>query len=509
MTEEQQIQSERELAYCNLKYFRKRVCKYLDFQPFHEKLDNVLNSKSRYKRIMIPRNHLKSSAIMSWLLQKILKEPNLSVLYESSIYAQAKRYLSEMREHIESPRWVSLFGNWIGSPWTDSAITINRRTRPQPAPTISASGLDKAQTGQHYDIVILDDLVDELNSKTQEGREKPINRYKQALSLLRPGGIIIMIGTPWDEKDLYGWIDSNPDIAALFETIRFDIYNDDKSILFHQKFCETIAEEKLTGKRSFESLRTQLGPYQFSCQYRINATAEDFSEFKKSWLKHDSVDAVNSRLKKEGKIAIFCDPAMGKEATINPCDTAIIISHFMQENKCDVLFNDVSTCTPGDTVTKLHTYASKYASIGKDVEVFIEDVGFQGVLITLLEKKRSESGVYYQVTPVKPNGDKDRRIRGLFPYYKFSQITHSEAIKGGALEYQLCRFPKDRKKDAIDAWSQFVYSMTFPVKIVSDDRIDIPYRNVFSQRAPLDKKVNKNYSDHTYLGSEGEMFSVG
>lgn len=507
------IKHEREYAMRNFKYFRKRVCNYRDFQDFHDGLDRVLFSPSRYKLIKIPRNHLKSSDMMAYVLFSLVEDPDLSVLYESSVYAQAKKYISEMKGHMQSDRWKSLFGDWEGTPWSDSQITVSRRTKLQPAPTISASGLDKSQTGQHYDLIILDDLVDELNSKTTEGRLKAINRYKQALSLLRPDGRIILIGTPWDRNDLYGWIEKDPAISSMFEMFCMDVYDKSGRIRFHQKFCEKIQEEvDNPGKRSLEALRIQLGAYQFSCQYRVNPEAEEFSEFKRTWFRWSPVEAVEDRLKNNrGKVCIFCDPAMGKDATVNPCDTAIIVCHFMPYHRMDVIDHEVGCFTPGDTVHRLHYLASKYAVNG-DVEVFIEDVGFQGTLITLLERERSEGGgPYFQVFPAPPKGDKDRRIRGLFPYYQNGQITHSEKIRGLELEDQLYRFPKDRKKDAVDAFSQFVYYVSFPLKQVPPEAQVLmeTSRMVYSQRAPKQGVKKNKYSDESYLGTQGEMFNIG
>lgn len=519
ITEQDLIERERALCLQDFSYFRDTICGYRDFQPFHDKVDKVLLSPSKYKRIIIPRNHLKSSAVMSWVLWCILKNPDLSILYESSIYAQAMKYLGEMKKHLESPVWNKYFGDWVGKPWTDSQLMVNKRKKIQPASTISASGVDKAQTGQHYDIIVLDDLVNENNSKTIDQREKVIDRYKQALSLLRPQGIVVVVGTPWDRDDLYGWMDKNPSIIGLFEQIKLDVYDEDGRILFHEKFCETIEEEKVNPhKRSLENLRVQLGAYQFSCQYRCNAEAEDFAEFKKSWLKWSPVKDINSRLKSmRGRVIIKCDPAMGKEHTKRPCDTAIIHAHYMPNHKIDVLFEDVTICTPGDTIEKLHSYAMAYVGMGLEVEVMIEDVGFQGYLVTRVEEKMRASGRHYSVISVPPIGDKHKRVRALFPYYQSGQITHSEAIKGKKLEDQLIRFPRGDKIDAADAHSQYINMINFPIvhhkKSPEDFDYGVPVKDAFndrSRRAPLDKGRKQQSSERSYLSeTKGIFYDIG
>ena len=135
----QLLEIEKNLAYTNLDYFRKRVCDYHDFQDFHKQIDEILLSTSKYNLIIIPRNHLKSSDVMSWIMFTLLKDPNLSFLYESSVYEQATKYVSAMQRIIEDAKWQSLYGNWKGDVWTSKQFTINKRTIHQPAPTICAA----------------------------------------------------------------------------------------------------------------------------------------------------------------------------------------------------------------------------------------------------------------------------------------------------------------------------------------------------------------------------------
>ena len=364
ITHAQLLEIEKNLAFTNLDYFRKRVCDYHDFQDFHKQIDEILLSTSKYNLIIIPRNHLKSSDVMSWILFTLLKDPNLSFLYESSIYEQATKYVSSMQRIIEDAKWQSLYGNWKGDVWTSKQFIINKRTIHQPAPTICASGIDKTQTGQHYDVIVADDIVDEHNSRTPEGRQKVIDRYKQYLSLLRPHGRIILVGTPWDEEDLYGWIQKQPKVLGQFRVLRLGAYKPDGSILFPQKYVETIEEEmrpENIGKRSFEGLRIQYGPYLFNCNYLCVPFRGEEAEFKPDWIKHDSYQNCLLRLKeKTGKVYIFCDPAMGKESTKDPCDVGLIATHFMPDHAIDVLEDQTRRITPGDTIDWLEAIALRY-----------------------------------------------------------------------------------------------------------------------------------------------------
>lgn len=449
---------------------------------------------------------------MAYALWRIVKTPDLSILYESSIYEQAKRYLGEMQNILNSKPFKVALGNWKGDIWRDSELLVSKRKVFQPAPTISASGLDKTQTGQHYDIIIADDIVDEHNSRSTDGRQKVIDRYKQYQSLLRPGGELILAGTPWDEEDLYGWLHARGQekILSQFNTLRFGAYDEFGQIRFKEKFCETIEEETMyenKNKRSFESLKIQLGHYKFSCNYLCYPQRGDEAEFKESWLKRSSYEDCLDRLRsRPGKMYIFCDPAMGKDHTKEPCDVGIIVAHFMPDHMIDVIEDHTNRMTPGDTLEILHVIAKKYAET-IDVEVLIEDVGFQGVLITLLQEKMSKGGVHYQVTPHRAIGDKDKRIRGLFPFYQYGQVRHSDKVANKKLEAQLRRFPMDRLKDAIDAFSQFTTAFSWPMKQSRKEPEflkEIPeYR--YTQRAyPNKKKQDVGYAGEvSYMANKG------
>jgi hypothetical protein len=498
--------------------FRKRICGYKDFEQFHQNLlDPVLTSDAKSKLIIIPRNHQKSSAIMAYALWRIVKNPNLSILYESSVYEQARKYLGEMSNIISSEPWKLIFGDWKGSIWRDNELLVNKRKAFQPAPTISTSGIDKTQTGQHYDIIIADDIVDEHNSKTQDLREKVIDRYKQYQSLLRPGGELILTGTPWDEEDLYGWLhqEKQTKILGQFATLRIGAYDEHGQIRFKKKFCETIEEENLPenrGKRSFESLKITYGPYKFSCNYLCYPHRGDEAEFKQEWIKRSTASDCVERLKnRPGKVYIFVDPAMGKENSKEPCDAGIIVTHFMPDHMIDVLEDFTNRMTPGDIVEIAHVLASKYVQY-TDVEVYIEDVGFQGVLITLLNERRASEGVYYLVSPAFPRGDKEKRIRALFPFYQFGQIRHSDNIKEKKLERQLIRFPLDRLRDAADAFSQFTYLLQWPMKKIKEEPDfikEIPVSRFTRYAKPNEKKnqQDQTYGEVSYMGkSKGTLF---
>lgn len=478
-------------------FFRHRISGYKKIgKDFHFELDRRLSAQGRYKLINIPRNHYKTTQVLSWIQQRIAQNPNISVLYETSVAEDAKRSILEIRSAFESAAFRDIFGDWRGQPWEDWQFTVKTRTEFQAAPTLSASGLDRTQTGQHYDIIILDDLVDEHNHRTREGREKVKDRFRDAMSLLRPGGILIVIGTPWDPDDLYALIKKTPAIAAVFDIFTLDVYRKDGTLLMPDEFCETIEEEIASGgtKRSLEMLRIILGPLKFASQYRCNIEGVDLSEFRRGWLKHSPDEEVRKRMldhRTRGQVVFLVDPALGRETSLKPCDAAIVGIHLMSNHTIDVFMVDAKPDDSGGTIERILENVQMF----RPDDVYIEDVLFQATMLKELEYQRNLRGIRkFNISPAAPRGqgDKDKRIRQLFPYYRFGQIRHAESLRGSILEEQLIRFPKGDKRDVVDALSQFTWVLDFPSRPPKANA-GLPEgvaasTMAWSQRAPKDRK---------------------
>ena len=112
---------------------------------------------------------------------------------------------------------IDVFGDLSkGAPvWSQAQTTISQNDKREP--TITAAGIDNNLVGGHYDLIIMDDVVNRDNVATQDQIMKVIQRYRDSLDLLEPGGQLIVIGTRWDDGDMYGWI-QDPSKAGSIST---------------------------------------------------------------------------------------------------------------------------------------------------------------------------------------------------------------------------------------------------------------------------------------------------
>lgn len=81
---------------------------------------------------------------------------------------------------------------------------MSSRRRIAKEATVTAMGVGGPIISKHYDTIILDDIIDEENARTQEQREKMrVWYYKSLLPCLEPEGEIHILGTRYHPYDLY------------------------------------------------------------------------------------------------------------------------------------------------------------------------------------------------------------------------------------------------------------------------------------------------------------------
>lgn len=204
--------AERHLYLTSFYHCAKYLLKYdLMVPDLHGRMCKMLQDPSKpYKLLCVPRGTFKSSiASVAYPIWRILNNPNIRIMVDSELYTNATNYLREIRGHFESnERLRHLFGDYVGTVWNESEIIVSKRTNIKKEPTIVASGIGAGKTGQHYDLIIGDDLSSTKNI-TPESAEKVVTHYRLYTSLLDPGGEKIIIGTRYSEIDIIGHIIQN------------------------------------------------------------------------------------------------------------------------------------------------------------------------------------------------------------------------------------------------------------------------------------------------------------
>ncbi len=318
-------------------------------------------------------------------------------------------------------------------------------------------GVEGNLTSQHYDIIILDDLVNKDYINTAEQIEKTIDFYKECLNLLEPNGELIIIGTRWDDKDLYGYImDAENKIADNFEFFIREAY---KGSLDDDDNFTALYPEKFTRKHLLNLYQEQ-GPYFFSSQYMNNPIPKGDADFKQEWFKYyDPTDIKGRNLNKFTMV----DPAISLEKAAD--STAIVTVGIDELGFIYILDLQKLKVQPSGIIEKMFDVYRLY----RPLKMGVEDVAFQRSLQYSITEEMKKNDEYLPILPIRPNNrTKDQRIRGLQPLYANGRILHNKDLHNmTAFEDELLRFPRGKHDDMIDAFA-YCLDFMFPAKHLSE-----------------------------------------
>ena len=146
------------------------------------------------------------------IIHDIVKDKDVRILIVSKTQGFATDILREVKQHLEeNERFREVFGDLVGEgKWTDTEITVKGRSKPMKESTVTCVGIGGQLIGKHFDRVYGDDLVDEDNSRTENGRNGTKTWYYKVMHpTMEPHCELHLFGTRYHFSDLYGWLIDN------------------------------------------------------------------------------------------------------------------------------------------------------------------------------------------------------------------------------------------------------------------------------------------------------------
>lgn len=191
----------------NFFFFAKDFLGYKDLEwGVHGQFINVFESEAPRKLVVMPRGTFKSTlGSVAYPIWRLLRNPDLTILLDSELYSNSKNFIREIKGHLQSERMTRLFGDQVGSKWDEGEIILKTRTTNVKEASITAGGLGTTKVGQHFQLIIADDMNSPQNSETVEKCQKVIDHMRYSLNILNPGGEYLIIGTRYHERDLIGF----------------------------------------------------------------------------------------------------------------------------------------------------------------------------------------------------------------------------------------------------------------------------------------------------------------
>ena len=146
-----------------------------------------------------------------------------------------------------------------------------------------------------------DDLEAERTSASRDLIDSCWEFYRLLLSILTPGGTLLIVGTRWHPEDIYAKIEEQNTFLKDNRKVKIlTIPSDDGEGLEigNLNFPNVLTKEEL------EAFRDSQGPRIFNCQYRLRPHEDEEAAFKKDWIRFVSLSALkNKRL----NVYVTCD----------------------------------------------------------------------------------------------------------------------------------------------------------------------------------------------------------
>ena len=428
----------------------KKLCRFLQFDGHKNKL------------ILMPRYTFKSCIItQGYSLWRLADDPNTRILIYSDSATKAQGFLQGIKNHIhgEAPnsKFRNYFPHWETDPhkgkWNESQIVVSVRDVQHVEPSVDTGGIESSKVGMHYDLIIFDDIVSDLNVTTKAQMDKVYDCYKKSLSLLKPGGEVLIVGTRWHFGDAYGRIIKEN--TGKFGTMILSAKNGSE-----YPFASIGLDENFISHQIKEQ-----GSYIASCLYFNNPVDDSTALFKVSdFTFYDPASIDYTALYKTCTV----DPAGegGDFTGITVCGTDKEMNIYVLE----VVNDHLKPNQIVDTIIKL-SYKYRFSKLG------VEDNFFKGMLEKEILLELDEHRKNKEFTPfsfetftasAKRGEGKFNRIQALQPYHERGALRfpgeNIETLKGSFsdLAYQMIQCTPSHlplHDDAVD-------SLAYHVKLI-------------------------------------------
>lgn len=244
-------------------------------QPHHARIFKHIRMNDRTLDLA-PRGFGKSTVgDVAYVIWRIVQDRNLRVLIVSNTQRQAEAFIREIKNQLEgNEKLIELYGSFKkgNTKWTESELLVAGRTSKKKETTITALGASGAVISKHFDCIVMDDIVDFENARTDLQRQKLREwYYSSLLPTLEPDGEIHLLGTCYHPFDLYQDLINSKEYKVQIQRA----IQQDGTSLWPEKF----SIEELNRKRE------ESGSLIFNMQYLNDVEiARKGSIFKYEWL---------------------------------------------------------------------------------------------------------------------------------------------------------------------------------------------------------------------------------
>jgi hypothetical protein len=234
-------------------------------------------------------------------LWELGRNPNLRVAIVSKTADLAKKIVRAVGQYVEkSAQLREVFPNLRPAndpslPWTSFQLTVERSVRAKDA-SVQATGNYGNIHGSRIDLLILDDVLDHVNTRTPTPRESLWQWVRSTLfGRLTENARVIMIGNAWHPDDLLHRIEKEP----RFVGYRFPVVSPSGVLTWPAQWPHKRIDEA----------RQDMGPLEFSRALLCQARDDETARFKREFIDKGLVRGQGRRLV-QSSVELYNDLAL-------------------------------------------------------------------------------------------------------------------------------------------------------------------------------------------------------
>jgi len=434
----------------------------------------------RKKLSLVTRGGLKTSILtQAHSIQWILNYPDVRILLVSAQLGRAKDFLKGIKEHFtknELFRWlfpeycpkntesgkVEDFGN-------DEQFTIPcRRIAGIKEPTVRVASADSSVAGGHYDVIKVDDLVEDQNTRTPGGIEQTRKFFGSLWPLLEtsplpPGhGWLDVTGTIYHFSDLHQTIITEEQKKAT-EAREWDILHIPAATDYGTERAKAWWPERI-GLKALQKIEKDpaLGPSVLYPQYLLrplqdkNGLITSRDDIK--WISRRELNALKARINWNVTVDLA---GMGTSQGADADYDCINLHGWGTDGRCyfdKIIWGRLDPDTVIAEMFRLFEYQPRIMFFKVEAEAHAR------ILLPFLKKEMGRNGKpYLPIMEIKRDNttSKVHRIRGTQPYWKNGAFRFAEDIEPEAKEQLILEalyFPKFNHDDVMDTCADALQS---------------------------------------------------
>jgi predicted phage terminase large subunit-like protein len=511
-----------------------------ELAEFLTEAQRLEDEQNRRRLILMPRGHLKSTvSCVLYTLWRIYRNPNIRILVGTNTKRLGRSFIRELRQyfehdklqrdvwnrrpHVVGPLVPALsaadrrsknsnrnnkdFNDDLNSAsdskliWSMEALQVNR-TEILKEPTVMIASVGTTSTGDHYDLLILDDIIDFDNSNTQNKADDIVDWTRDLESVLDPrqsvlftlsnnhvlvdyiGDEAVILGTMYYEWDYYHYILEEAEVLGVKTFIR-NIYvngvDDTGGYLWPEKFSALVVERI---KRRINNHK------RFSSQYLNTILAPEDATFgveRVKWVQssniHHTADNTwevvrHGEPTRRLKPILFLDPAA--TTSLNSDFSVLTVGGYSESKELIILDIVHGRFTPSEVCEHLFKLCDDWYLNSVTVEMVGGFKLYESVIKEYMKRNNRIIGIRDYRPPARLN--KKARIEArLQPLFE-NGMVYASSLLSNNLEFrnELTTFPRSKHDDILDTMAS-IAELALPAPKKGTRSASTPRRSVNSK----------------------------